>query len=374
MCRIRYMALAVTFLTALNVLAAGPESVLLILNTRSTDSLEIGKYYVAKRAIPERNVCKLSCPTKETIDHATYQRDIAKPVASCLQSQGLTESVLYLVTTLGVPLRVARPAAGKTSTSASVDSELTLLYSDLRGSEHPLPGPLENPFFRQRDTPFTHPRFPIYLVSRLAAYDVATVKRMIDSAAAAGNRGKFVIDMRNKADEQGNDWLRNAAILIPDERLVFDETDAVLYEQKDVIGYAAWGSNDHNRHRRWVNFSWLPGAIVTEYVSTNARTFAKPPEKWTIGAWRDNPASFFADSPQTMIADYLAEGATGAAGHVDEPYRGLTPRPDLLFPAYYNGRNLIESFWLSIPALSWQNIVLGDPLCTLGRPQKQKGR
>ena len=77
---------------------------------------------------------------------------------------------------------------------------------------------------------------------------------------------------------------------------------------------------------------------------------------------------FFAGSPQSLAADYILEGATGASGHVDEPYLSMTPRPDLLLPAYYRGRNLAESYYLAIPALSWQNIVLGDPLCSLGKP------
>jgi len=42
--------------------------------------------------------------------------------------------------------------------------------------------------------------------------------------------------------------------------------------------------------------------------------------------------------------------------------------PDLLFAAYYSGRNLAESFYLAIRSLSWQNIVVGDPLCSLGSP------
>ena len=36
--------------------------------------------------------------------------------------------------------------------------------------------------------------------------------------------------------------------------------------------------------------------------------------------------------------------------------------PDYLFPAYLSGRNLAESYYVAIPALSWQNIVVGDPL------------
>ncbi len=106
---------------------------------------------------------------------------------------------------------------------------------------------------------------------------------------------------------------------------------------------------------------------MTEFVSTNGRTFARPSEAWSISDWQ-SPWLWFVGSPQTLTADYLLEGATGASGHVYEPYLMLTPRPDLLLPAYYRGRNLAESYYISIPHLSWQNIVVGDPLCSLGTP------
>jgi uncharacterized protein (TIGR03790 family) len=69
-----------------------------------------------------------------------------------------------------------------------------------------------------------------------------------------------------------------------------------------------------------------------------------------------------------LTADYIHAGATGASGHVYEPYLEFTPRPNLLLSAYYHGRNLAESYYLSIPLLSWMNIVIGDPLCSLGKP------
>ena len=106
---------------------------------------------------------------------------------------------------------------------------------------------------------------------------------------------------------------------------------------------------------------------MTEYVSTNGRTFERPPEDWNISNWQSREL-WFHGSPQTLTADYILEGATGASGHVHEPYLAMTPRPDLLLPAYYQGRNLAESYYLAIPRLSWQNIVVGDPLCSLGKP------
>ncbi len=150
----------------------------------------------------------------------------------------------------------------------------------------------------------------------------------------------------------GNNWLRTAALSLPADRVVLEETDKVVIGEKDVIGYAGWGSNDPHRHQRNLGFVWLPGAIATEFVSSDGRTFQRPPAAWTIGAWQD-VAHWFAGSPQTLTADYIHEGATGCSGHVYEPFLEYTPHPDYLLPAYFRGRNLAESYYLAIPGLSW---------------------
>ena len=343
--------------------AQGPGNVLLVVNESSAISRSVGEYYALRRHIPLKNICHLNVSAAEDIARLDYNRRIAAPIEACLRANQLTETVLYIVTTSGVPLRIS----GRENEIAAVDSELTLLYADLRQPPHRVAGVLHNPFFGRMNAAFRHPDFPIYLVTRLAGYDFPDVKGLIDRALVAKNRGKFVIDLKSSDDAPGNDWLRNAALKLPKERVVFDESTRVLYDESDVIGYAAWGSNDPNRKRRWLGFKWLPGAIMTEYVSTNARTFSRPPAAWTIGTWKDTK-TWFAGAPQTMTADYVHEGATGASGHVSEPYLAQTPRPDYLLPAYYAGRNLAESYYLAIPSLSWMNVVIGDPLCAIGKP------
>jgi uncharacterized protein (TIGR03790 family) len=349
--------------------AQSPANVLVVINDKSSLSRSIGEYYALRRAIPAKNLCHLRTAEEEEIQRRVYDREIAGPVSDCLRRNGLAEQILYLVTTAGVPLKI-EGSPGLGGDLAAVDSELTLLYSDMhQGRPHTLNGMVPNPFFGKRDAKFAHPEFPIYLVTRLAAYDFEGVKAIIDRAMEATNRGKFVIDTKSAFDISGDDWLRNAAILLPQQRVVFDSSASVLYGQTDVIGYAGWGSNDTHRHRRFLGFQWLPGAIATEFVSSDARTFKKPPSDWNISDW-GSPQLWFAGSPQTMTADFLLEGATGASGHVYEPYLTLTPRPQFVLPAYYQGRNLAESFYLGIPGLSWQNVVIGDPLCSLGAPSR----
>jgi uncharacterized protein (TIGR03790 family) len=347
-----------------SVRAQTPAQVLVVINKQSPISIAIGQYYLRKRGIPLANLCVIDMPLADNIPHEAYESGVETPIGQCLISRKLTESILYLVTTQGVPLRIFGTGDGLNTTSASVDSELTLLYQRLHGATILLPGPFANPFFQKRDAPFRHPQIPIYMVTRLAGYDITDLQALVDRALLARNTGKFVIDVRANNSTPGNQWLRAAALLIPKNRLIVDDTAKVLTGIRDVIGYASWGSNDFDRHERFLKFQWLPGAIATEFVSTNARTFNRPPDRWNIGSWR-NTSSYFFGSPQSMTGDYIHEGASGASGNVDEPFLGFCPRPEFVLPAYLEGRNLAESFYMGIPGLSWMNVVIGDPLMRL---------
>jgi len=359
-------SLAAYAIAASGLRAQTPQNVLVVVNDASPVSRSIGEYYALRRAIPSRNICHLHTTTDEAIPRAQYGSEVATPIANYLKKNNLVENVLYIVTTLGVPLKIPG-SDGLSGDAASVDSELALLYSDITRAPHPVAGSVPNPFFGRINDAFSHPQFPIYLVTRLAAYDFDEVKGIVDRSLRAVNHGKFVIDLAGRGNPEGEAWLATAASLLPPDRVVLDKTTTVLYHQTDVIGYAGWGSNDKNRHDRYNHFQWLPGAIMTEFVSSDGRTFVRPPENWNISDWGSTQL-WFAGSPQSLTADYIHEGATGASGHVYEPYLHLTPRPNILLPAYYKGRNLADSYYLSIPRLSWQNIVVGDPLCSLGKP------
>ena len=84
-------------------------------------------------------------------------------------------------------------------------------------------------------------------------------------------------------------------------------------------------------------------------------------------AWGDK-TRYFAGSPQGLVADLIHEGVTGVSGNAYEPFLNACARPDYLFPAYNQGRNLAESYYLSLVYLSWQSVIVGDPLCAL-KPQ-----
>src|SRR5262245_26666479 len=120
----RLRALVLALLVPLTAsFAQTSRNVLLVVNQSSEVSRQIGEYYARKRAIPAANVCRLQVADAENIEWAAYEKQIEQPVAACLKQGNLAEQVLYIVTTLGVPLRVPGKGSGQESETASVDSE-----------------------------------------------------------------------------------------------------------------------------------------------------------------------------------------------------------------------------------------------------------
>ena len=360
-----YLNALLVFAAAISI-AGDAANVTLVVNDRSPVSRRLADFYSNWHRLAPKQLCHISTSEAESIYRPQFDKEIAGPLKDCLLQNGRVESTYYVVLTQGMPIRVNAEKVGAwpVTDGASVDSEVALLYLELHGAKIKREGPLDNPFYRRKELVFAHPAVPIYLVTRLAGYSFEDAKHSVERCRGARNIGKIVLDLKADNDEDGNNWLRDAGILLPEDRVLIDVTPKVLSGVKDVIGYASWGSNDRARKSRNSGMTWLPGAIATEFVSSNGRTLKMPPYNWTLGNWSDSK-SHFAGSPQSMMLDYVWEGVSGVSGNVDEPYLSLTVRPDQLFAAYLSGRNLAESFYIALPGLSWQSIIIGDPLCKL---------
>jgi uncharacterized protein (TIGR03790 family) len=363
-----------TFILIVSLAAAAsaqsPDNVLLVMNESSPISLEVGQYYAQKRGIPAQNILRIKTALTEEISREDFSRQIENPIAAWLTRNSAHDRILYFVLTKGIPLRIAG-TSGEKGTIASVDSELTLLYTKLLGIQAPVPGRVNNPYFLAdaaipRARQFSHRNMQIYLVSRLDGYSAADIRGLIDRGAAPAKEGSILLDQKSSANVRGDDWLQAAAEWLKangfGDRAVLDSGSDVLKDRTGVLGYYSWGSNDPAIKVRRFGLGFVPGALAGMYVSSDGRTFSEPPAEWNLGTWEDRN-THFGGSPQSLIGDLIREGVTGAAGHVAEPFLECTIRPNILFPAYFSGFNLIESYYLAMPALSWQTVVIGDPLC-----------
>jgi uncharacterized protein (TIGR03790 family) len=354
-------------------LAQSGANVLVVANESNAASVQIAERYAQARSLPPDNVLRLkSLPADppEVISRLAYDGLIQRPIADWLVRRAAHDRILYIVLTKGIPLRI-EGSNGRTGTQASVDSELTLLYRALTGRPLAPQGRTPNPYFAG-NTPlgelkrFTHRDQDIFLVTRLDGFTLEDVLALIDRGISPTRDGRVLFDQKAALDDPGNTWLRAAAERMSKagfaDRVVLESTSQILTGEPNVLGYFSWGSADPAIKSRQLGLGFVPGALAATFVSTDARTFREPPAEWTPGSW-ENQKTHFAGSPQSLIGDLLREGATGAAGYVTEPYLDAAIRPDLLFPSYFAGFNLAESFYLAMPYLSWQTVVVGDPLC-----------
>lgn len=347
------------------------DNVAVVINDNSADSQRVGEYYVRRRSIPSSNVIHIRASAQEAIDRAEYVASIENPVALALGSRNLQDRVLYIVLTKGVPLRI-NGDGGPQGSVASVDSEMTLMYRRMTGVATAAPGKITNPYYLgakpvAEAKPFTHRDHDLFLVTRLDGFTADDVIGLIDRGVAPQKTGQIVLDQQDKlVNRTGEDWLEEAARRVTDsgqaDRVLLDRTVKGVRDVKPVLGYYSWGSNDPNNRVRRFNLGFVPGAIAGMFVSSDARTFKEPPTEWVPTGDTDK-AKWFAGTPQSLIGDLIREGVTGVSGHVAEPYLENTVRPEILFPAYLSGMNLAEAFYLAMPSLSWENIVIGDPLC-----------
>jgi uncharacterized protein (TIGR03790 family) len=343
------------------------ENVLVVINEASPASVQIGEYYARLRNVPADQVVRVKTATTDTIQRAEYERTIESPLGVRLTEKNLQDRVLYLVLTKGLPLRVAG-TDGRMGAVASVDSELTLLYRKLVGVPVPLAGQVANPYFLDTKPiseakPFTRFASDIYLVTRLDGFTVEDVKKLIDRGIAPARDGRIILDQKATfVDRGGDQWLQETADRLREtgagDRVVLEMTRSTALSSGPVLGYYSWGSNDPTNKLRRFGIAFAPGAIGGMFVSTDGRTFTEPPADWVPN---DPKRSGF--GTQSLAGDLIRDGITGVAAHVAEPFLDATIRPQVLFPAYLAGFNLAESFYLGMPYLSWQTVVIGDPLC-----------
>ncbi|MCH7600857.1 MAG: TIGR03790 family protein [Myxococcales bacterium] len=373
-------------------------NVLVITNSESPISVAIGTYYAKARMIPSENVVRLKIPLRdprlanvadETITAAQYDELIRQPLERLIEERGLRDTIEILVTTKGIPLRVDGHGPGiedwlRTASRASLDAELSLLFSDGAGSA----GVIDsiNPFFDSRESfrefRTRNPDAPLhYMVARLTGYqnglDDATglprdIKNLIDASTRSTDDPSTAIWLLDEDPSQdfglaiaNRIWLGATADILSAMglKVQHDRNTEFVSGVDSIAGYASWGSNDGNdagkpfygliSDKRYPG-TFAPRSLTNDFVSTSGRSFTYPPRYG-----------------QSLIADLVHLGVAGATGNVYEPALSGVPRPQILLPSYAEGLRAVEAFYRSIPYLGWMNIYVGDPLMTIANPRKR---
>ena len=95
-----------------SALGMGPENVLVVVNSRSADSLAVANRYIELRNIPPTNVVYLdkitimSTADPQTISPDNFIREILEPIHDAIKQRGLTSQIHCVTYSVGFPTRI----------------------------------------------------------------------------------------------------------------------------------------------------------------------------------------------------------------------------------------------------------------------------
>ena len=324
----------------------GPQNVLVVVNEQSADSLKLGQYYLEKRGIPERNLCRISVPPGvHNISLSDFEREIRQPIREYIAEHGLNRQVQYIALCMNAPTRVNE----NESVTAS------LFYGFKNAPQNPpcrLPGNTFNPYFhaeRAFANNLSESGKPRYLVMMITAPTLEEAKALIDRGVASDGTapaGTFYL-IKPPSDRERNvrykafDEVLFAGRFMPGFPRCVTAEQNVLTGLDDVMGYMT-GLSSHPDWF-WSTNAFLPGAIADHMTS--------------MGGVLPVPRH-----GQGSLLEWITAGATASYGTVAEPCAFPQKFPDpMAFFYYARGFNLIESYWMSV-ASPYQGLFVGEPL------------
>jgi uncharacterized protein (TIGR03790 family) len=344
----------------------GPDSVAVLANASVPGSVALAMRYAEARDIPSSQVCILPMPSTDDIALDVFESDVLEPLRACL---GASEARIEAIVVMrGVPLRVLVPIDG--GHNVSLAAALGTWRSTLADGTTPLLGTAPGSVADCGGTPCYAARVasqyraepfraglevtvsgiihrPV-LVTMLHGRSDADAERLIDVALAAeattGAEGEFLF-MTGADTARGALDLYNEAIAA---QLVTRGFDArVVPFDPDLTGrtLASFTTGTASLGTTIEGNTYAPGALVDNLTSYGAV-----------------PVNFMATGEsQVSIARWVASGAAGVHGTVDEPLNNVFPSRALLV-RYVDGATLSEAFLGAMPYTYWLNLVLGDPM------------
>ena len=378
--------------------AAGNE-VLVIYNAQMPASEAVARHYAQRRSVPDSQLLGLRLSDSGTISRADYVSGIQEPVRKYLIEKGLAEwvpdssaplpgrkatarnrlrlirsEIRYLLLCYGVPWYIPHDSSMRSETEgipaqflrndASVDDELALLPR--LGFNDPI-ATTPKPVVGATNASQLHPTNGVFMVTRLDGPTPEIARGLVDKALEAESRGLWghaYIDLRaitNGPYWWGDRMITNAAVAA--KRLGFDTfvdnqptSLGVGYPLSQVALYIGWYDSGVTGPFYRASVEFLPGAFAYHLHSFSAANLRSASENW--------------------VGPLLARGATATMGCVAEPYLEFTPNPAMFLERWgYVGMTLGEAATAAHPVLSWQTVVVGDPLYRpFGRPLADDGK
>ncbi len=331
--------------------------VAVIVNDSSQLSIDIGNYFMLHRNIPTQNLIHIAIEEKEEINETEFNV-VRQQIEQQLLNNNLLNSINYIVTTKGVPLKVA---SGNCDTlpftqCASFDSEITLLFSPDSNKINEV-GSTANYFFNTHGH-FSRSNYNMFLVTRLDAYTKLDIINLIDRSGpdivVDPSSSSVALDLDRVTIHDGYNEYNSIQNYVNARGYssAIDTTADFISNHINTIGYSSFHvEQDTLLH----NFTWKNGGIGVLQIRWSASTF--------LQANNTNPFEF-------KVADLIHEGASGAIGFIYPTWLSARLNELKVFQAYFDtvsSYNLAESYYKGLQFLSHHAVIIGDPKTSIKR-------
>lgn len=309
-----------------------------VVNESDSDSREIGRYYQAKRNLPDANIIRVRFPPGGT----TMSREVFRCVRAVLDDRtpaGVQAYALAWTT----PYRVACMSI---TTAFAAGFDESFCAKDCRPTRL-------SPYFNS-DSAAPYTDFRLRPAMALAGRNLAEVKKLIDRGVSAdatfpAGTGYLV----NTSDPARNvrAAIYPAVIHGLAGRIRLQQVNAdEIQNRNDVLFYFTGAKHV----AALTTNTFLPGAVADHLTSAGG--------------------ALTAAGDQMSSLRWLEAGATGSYGAVVEPCNitAKFPSPGIAMRRYLDGETLIEAYWKSV-AMPGQGLFIGEPLATPFRRQTFSG-
>ena len=348
-------SLALLATAAFSCAAGSPNAfrTLVVVNTNSADSVELGEYYATAHAIPPHHICRLGITTNlVSLTSNDFHTLLVSPITNHIATNGLSGQIDFLVLCQDFPTRV-RNVEG-VSASLFYGFKNAPAYNE-GGIGCNLPEYTSNAYFRAEQAFHSAAGWNStngFIAFHLIASNLPTAKLVVDRGAAAqstfpassfnlhiyGSRGRSVREARY-ADTQFSftslPGLAPTCLLGPYLQYLSGSTNAMGYQD----GFGAIPDKTQT------NNIWLPGAYADHLTS--------------FGGMFTN---FINYTNQSTVLNWMGIGATASYGTVAEPCSYIEKFPEPLMAFWYaRGFTIGEAYAMAVEA-PYQGLFAGDPL------------
>jgi uncharacterized protein (TIGR03790 family) len=347
----------VVILMASSAVAQGPHEVLLLVNSKSSDSVEIAESWAKSRGVPSQNILKLDLPQKYadgelTISHADFTELIWTPALKAVKKRGL-EHVLAWVYSTGFPVSIS----GKPVVSIL---GITFLSNRWPTADDVNRAGFKSPLFSGRENASGGVHFPQSLskYKRLLRTDMPLPCMMLGYIGKRGNTKQEVLACLKRGVESDGKKMDGTVYFVETGDVRSDARKwqfPFVQRELEMMGVNSVITNSFPRDQKDV-MGVMMGSASFDTSSGNSYASGAMAEHLT------SSGAVFQNAGQTKITEWIKAGVTASSGTVTEPFAIWAKFPDARFYVYYAaGCSMLESFSQAVRC-PLQLLVIGDPL------------